>query len=42
MRLRAATVEEIAAVPGMSVRIAEGLKERLGGMPEPGAAGEEA
>jgi excinuclease ABC subunit C len=41
VRLRAATVEEIAAVPGMSVRMAEGLKERLGGAPEPSAAGEE-
>jgi len=41
VRLRAATVEEIAAVPGMSVRIAEGLKERLGGTPEPGVTGEE-
>ena len=30
VRLRAATVEEIAAVPGMNMKVAEGLKERLG------------
>jgi len=31
VRLRAATVEEIAAVPGINRKLAEGLKERLGG-----------